>query len=178
MIKWAQPVIEHHGPMAFIKASKNHVTFGFWRGADLKAPAGLLEGDGDRMKHLKIGLTEEVRVDVVSDLVRQAAAQARARFEQQDREVRVRETAGGADSGGPAAAATACVSADAARSGRSLSPLTSANVTTPPMARLPASSTFRESLFGDGGLARIETSGVSPRPAVGMLARLMNVSPA
>jgi hypothetical protein len=38
------------------------------------------------------------------DLLREsAAAQARARFEQQDREVRMRETAGGADSGGPGA---------------------------------------------------------------------------
>jgi hypothetical protein len=53
-IKWAQPVYEAGGPMVFMKAAKKHVTFGFWRGADMADPAGLLEGDGDRMRHVKI----------------------------------------------------------------------------------------------------------------------------
>jgi hypothetical protein len=52
-IKWGQPVFEHGGPVAFIKPAKAHITFGFWRGAELKDAAGILEG-GSRMKHMKI----------------------------------------------------------------------------------------------------------------------------
>jgi len=29
-IKWAQPVYEAHGPFAYIKAHRAHVTLGFW----------------------------------------------------------------------------------------------------------------------------------------------------
>jgi hypothetical protein len=53
VIKWAQPVFEHHGPLAYIKPAAKHVSFGFWRGAELADPDQLLDG-GDRMKHLKI----------------------------------------------------------------------------------------------------------------------------
>src|SRR5262249_25522099 len=52
-IKWAQPIVELNGPLAFIKVAKGHVTFGFWRGADLTDPARRLEG-GTRMRHVKI----------------------------------------------------------------------------------------------------------------------------
>ncbi|MBA3549084.1 MAG: DUF1801 domain-containing protein [Nannocystis sp.] len=53
-IKWSQPVFELGGPFAFIRLAAKHVTFGFWRGADLKDPRGVLEGEGDRMKHIKL----------------------------------------------------------------------------------------------------------------------------
>lgn len=53
-IKWGQPVFEFNGPVAYMRSAKAHLTFGFWRGADLEDPAGVLEGDGDRMKHVKI----------------------------------------------------------------------------------------------------------------------------
>jgi hypothetical protein len=71
-IKWAQPVFEENGPFAYVRASKSHVTFGFWRGVELSAPEGLLEGDGDRMKHVKIVGVKEIRAEVLGDLVRQA----------------------------------------------------------------------------------------------------------
>ena len=32
-INWAQPVYEANGPVCYFKAHKQHVTFGFWRGA-------------------------------------------------------------------------------------------------------------------------------------------------
>ena len=68
-IKWAQPVFELNGPMAFIKLAAEHVTFGFWRGAELTDPAGLLEG-GERMKHLKIGDDEAFdRTRVINSVV-------------------------------------------------------------------------------------------------------------
>ena len=72
-IKWGQPVFEHHGPMAFIKPAKMHVTFGFWRGAELTDSAGLLEG-GERMKHLKITSQDALDPKIVTALVKQAAS--------------------------------------------------------------------------------------------------------
>jgi hypothetical protein len=53
-IKWAQPVFELDGPFAFVRAAAKHVTLGFWRGGELKDPKGALEGDGTRMKHIKL----------------------------------------------------------------------------------------------------------------------------
>jgi hypothetical protein len=71
-IKWAQPVFEENGPFAFMKANKNHVTFGFWRGAELADPEGLLEGDGDRMKHVKLAGPGDIRPKVLRAFVRAA----------------------------------------------------------------------------------------------------------
>ena len=53
-IKWGQPVYEVNGPVAWMKAHKSSVNFGFWRGAELDDPTGLLEGEGDRMRHVKV----------------------------------------------------------------------------------------------------------------------------
>jgi|1185.fasta_scaffold511961_1 hypothetical protein len=72
-IKWGQPVFELNGPVAFIRVAKEHVTFGFWRGAELTDPAGLLEG-GARMKHVKIGDDEAFDRARVVGFVREAAA--------------------------------------------------------------------------------------------------------
>jgi hypothetical protein len=72
-IKWAQPVFEQNGPFAFIKPAKAHVTFGFWRGAELTDGAGVLEG-GDRMKHVKIASAEALDEKRLAAFVREAVA--------------------------------------------------------------------------------------------------------
>jgi hypothetical protein len=53
-IKWAQPVWDTNGPFAYLKPFPITVNLGFWRGADLLDPGGLLVGDGIRMRHLRI----------------------------------------------------------------------------------------------------------------------------
>ncbi len=73
-IKWGQPVLSQNGPMMFIKPNKAHVTFGFWRGGEMKDPTGVLEGTGDRMRHLKLASAAEIREDVLRPLVAQAVA--------------------------------------------------------------------------------------------------------
>jgi hypothetical protein len=70
--KWAQPVYEHNGPMIFIKAHKAHVNFGFWRGAELTDSHGLLQGDGDRMRHVKLAALQDVRKPALRAFVREA----------------------------------------------------------------------------------------------------------
>ncbi|MDA1188786.1 MAG: DUF1801 domain-containing protein [Chloroflexi bacterium] len=71
-IKWAQPVYESNGPFAYIKAHKNSVNFGFWRGAELPDPLGLLEGDGEKMRHVKLTSAEGVNKKAFQDFVKAA----------------------------------------------------------------------------------------------------------
>lgn len=70
--KWAQPVWSQVGPFAYVKAFKNHVNFGFWRGVDLKDPQGLLQGSGTKMCHVKLTNLGDINSDAFRDLVRQA----------------------------------------------------------------------------------------------------------
>jgi Domain of unknown function (DU1801) len=43
-----------NAPFAYVNAFKGHVNVGFFHGADLADPAGLLEGEGKRMRHVKL----------------------------------------------------------------------------------------------------------------------------
>ena len=71
-IKWAQPVHESTGPFAYIKAFKNYVNFGFWRGVDIKDPKGLLQGTGSKMRHVKLTCLDDIDESTISDFIRQA----------------------------------------------------------------------------------------------------------
>ena len=71
-VKWAQPVYEDNGPFCYIKAFKSHVTFGFWRGIDLPDPLGLLEGGGDRMRHVKLTSVKDIRKKALQDFIKEA----------------------------------------------------------------------------------------------------------
>lgn len=71
-IKWGQPVFEAGGPVCYIKPFKGHVNFGFWRGAELDDPEGLLEVGGSKMGHVKLEEKGEIRKKPLQDFVRQA----------------------------------------------------------------------------------------------------------
>jgi hypothetical protein len=71
-IKWAQPVFESNGPFAYIKGFKKAVNFGFWRGVELNDPQGVLEGSGEKMRHVKLASLEDVDEALFTDLIRQA----------------------------------------------------------------------------------------------------------
>jgi hypothetical protein len=53
-IKWGQPVWELEGPFAWARPAAKHFSFGFWRGAEMADPDGILDGSGSRMRHVKI----------------------------------------------------------------------------------------------------------------------------
>ncbi len=74
VVKWAQPVYEINGPFAYIRAFTKYVSLGFWRGATLPSGAGILEGDGDRMRHLKLRSAADIKPDLISALVQEAVA--------------------------------------------------------------------------------------------------------
>lgn len=71
-IKWAQPVYEINGPFAYIKAFKNSVNFGFWRGVDINDPDGLLQGSGEKMRHVKLNNLDDINEPIFVNFVQQA----------------------------------------------------------------------------------------------------------
>ncbi len=71
-IKWGQPVFDHGGPLAYIRTARNHVTFGFWRGAELDDPRRLLEGTGSRMKHWKLTKPADLQPAALVAMVKHA----------------------------------------------------------------------------------------------------------
>lgn len=73
-VKWAQPVYSYNGPFAYIKAFKNAVNFGFWRGVDLNDADGLLQGTGDKMRHVKLANMEDIKPEIFSEFVQQAVS--------------------------------------------------------------------------------------------------------
>lgn len=77
--KWAQPVYELDGPVCWIKAHKAHVTLGFWRGQQLPSRAGVIEGSGEKMGHLKLRSVTDLRPALIRRLVREAVALNRER---------------------------------------------------------------------------------------------------
>jgi hypothetical protein len=73
-IKWGQPVYEHKGPFAYIKAYADGVNFGFWRGAELNDGKRMLQGVGEKMRHVKILETHVLDEDTLAAFVKQAVA--------------------------------------------------------------------------------------------------------
>ncbi len=73
-IKWGQPVYEHKGPFAYIKAYADGVNFGFWRGAELNDGKRMLQGIGEKMRHVKILETHILDEETLAAFVKQAVA--------------------------------------------------------------------------------------------------------
>jgi hypothetical protein len=71
---WGIPTFEAPDPFCFYMVGKNHVTFGFHFGTSLPDPAGLLEGTGKNIRHVKLRTVEDLERKGLEKLV-QAAAQ-------------------------------------------------------------------------------------------------------
>lgn len=67
---------------AYVNAFKNHVNVGFFYGALLEDPAGLLEGSGKRMRHVKLTPDREPNAEALRALIQRAYADVRARLEE------------------------------------------------------------------------------------------------
>ena len=63
----------------YVNAFKAHVNVGFFRGAEIADPAGLLEGTGKFMRHVKLGPGREVDAAALTDFVRRAYADMKRR---------------------------------------------------------------------------------------------------
>lgn len=58
--------------VCYILPTKGHVTLGFYRGADLSDPHGLLVGEGKKLRHVKISKVKDTRNRALKRLVREA----------------------------------------------------------------------------------------------------------
>jgi hypothetical protein len=66
----------------YVDAFSAHVNVGFFQGASLNDPAGLLEGTGKRMRHVKIRWGQPVNDVALSALIRLAYADMRRRLDE------------------------------------------------------------------------------------------------
>jgi hypothetical protein len=62
---------------AYIGVHKSHLNLGFYYGTSLKDPAGLLEGSGKKLRHVKISEMAEAKSPAVESLLIQAIADRR-----------------------------------------------------------------------------------------------------
>jgi hypothetical protein len=67
-------------PFAYVDAFKGHANVGFFYGATLADPRGLLEGTGKRMRHVKLRLDKKPNAEGLKDLIAAAYADIRERL--------------------------------------------------------------------------------------------------
>jgi hypothetical protein len=65
----------------YVNAFSAHVNVGFFHGAALDDPAGLLEGAGKRMRHVKLPWGRQVNAAALSELIAAACRDIRLRLE-------------------------------------------------------------------------------------------------
>jgi hypothetical protein len=66
---------------AYVNAFTAHVNVGFFRGAELSDPAGLLEGTGKCMRHVKVRPDTDVDARALAELIDTAYADMKGRLE-------------------------------------------------------------------------------------------------
>ena len=66
---------------AYVDAFKAHVNVGFFRGAEIADPEGLLEGTGRFMRHVKLGPQRAVDATALMELIEAAYTDMRGRLE-------------------------------------------------------------------------------------------------
>ena len=72
-LRWGKPVYSELSPICVLEAGADHVTLGFFKGADLPDPGELLLGLGSRLRYLKVEVGEEIPREDVAVLLRHAA---------------------------------------------------------------------------------------------------------
>lgn len=60
---------EHY---VYLSPFKNHLNLGYYRGALLNAPEGLLEGSGKELRHIKLRTSQDLNRPEVTALIAQA----------------------------------------------------------------------------------------------------------
>lgn len=62
---------EHY---AYIGVHRSHINLGFYHGAMLPDPSGLLEGTGKKLRHVKIRSRESVELRAIKELLKAAVS--------------------------------------------------------------------------------------------------------
>ena len=69
-------------PFGYVNTFKNHVNVGFFYGALLEDPAGLLEGSGKRMRHVKLEPNSPFDAQGLRKLIADAYTDIKSRLEE------------------------------------------------------------------------------------------------
>ena len=73
-VKWGNGCwVKGKDPVAYVYSAPAYVQFGFFRGASLDDPRGLLEGDGQYVRHIKVRTAKDIDEKAFAALLRQAA---------------------------------------------------------------------------------------------------------
>ncbi len=73
-LRWGQPCYLVGGEkVACLSVIGDHVTLGFFRGAEVDDARGVLEGSGEGMRHITVGVPSDVKRREFTILLRQAA---------------------------------------------------------------------------------------------------------
>ena len=67
-------------PFGYVNVFRSHVNVGFFNGAELNDPTGLLEGSGRRMRHVKVRPGDDFNVAALSALIDAAYADIKSRL--------------------------------------------------------------------------------------------------
>jgi hypothetical protein len=67
-------------PFAYVNVFRAHVNVGFFTGADLDDPMGLLQGSGRRMRHVKVKPGESFDAAALGALIAAAYADVKSRL--------------------------------------------------------------------------------------------------
>ena len=74
-VKWGNGCwVGEHGPVAYVYSATGYVQLGFFRGASLKDPKGLLEGKGEYVRHTKVRAASDIDAPAFAALLRQAVS--------------------------------------------------------------------------------------------------------
>ncbi len=78
-IKWGYPVYEQDGLVCSIRNASHHIALQFFNsGVYLDDPKGLLQGTGQKMRHIKIRKKSDIQKKLYSEWLVQAAKHNRA----------------------------------------------------------------------------------------------------
>ena len=72
-VKWGNICWLGKGNVCFAAVFRDHVQFGFFRGATLRDPQGLLQGKGKFVRHIRVVKRTDIDEDAFEALLRQAA---------------------------------------------------------------------------------------------------------
>ena len=73
-VKWGNGCwVTGKDPVAYVYSARDHVQFGFFRGATLRDPEGLLRGEGKFVRHIKLTRQADFDEATFGALLRQVA---------------------------------------------------------------------------------------------------------
>ena len=72
-IKWGIPVFIKSKIFTYLRVTKKHITIGFYNIDRIKDTAGILEGEGKTMRHIKIKTKDDINQKIIIEWLKLTA---------------------------------------------------------------------------------------------------------